>query len=289
MRFRAYLLATEISLLTLSGMTFGQIPRPIPNTSAQPFEVAIFNGNYGMTHGTSIVLTNTELTITSRDYINLKDSLLFSKILFPSDTLSRITQLVLPDLKSSYINPCVAGRSNIIITQVKDGMQKKIWVSGYFQQDVGNLICLINMLLPEKYKVWYDKKELEAQNCTGYARGEAINLFDSASGNFLRLDSNHTTVSAVDKNGLILWKTDLNDSLLEYHEVLMRGNSPVPLKENGIKMRERPEVNYYGLTKGNKNFWCRSPEGSSILEIGFGMVSVGLDVKNGKVVCRAQD
>ncbi len=291
MRFCAHFLAIKISLLILSSVAFAQTSQQIQRIDMKPFEVTILNENYSMAYGTLIILTDKELKIFYKSgVIGEKDSLLFSNILSPSDTLVRISELDLNPLKGSYSNPCVEDGSQITVIIRKDGKQKEIRLGNYFQQDIGNLIFLVNMLVPEKYRVWYDRKELEAEKCAGYERGGAIELFDSISGNFLRLDSTHTTVSAVDKNGQILWKTDLDNNL--WAEFLpFRGKNDIAWRKR-IRIREdtRPEVTYFRLSKESEDSWCRSPNGSATLAIRFYRISfVGLDVKNGKILCGGRD
>ena len=215
MKGSIYLLATNISLLVLSSVAFAQTSQQIKNTGIEPFEIAIISGTYDyMAHRLLITLTDKELKIFDQTGMaEMKDSLLFSKLLSTSDTLSQIIKVNLDQLKYGYLNPCVANGSQFYLSITKNGKWKKVYLGNYYQQEVGNLLFLVNMIVPEKYRVWYDKESLDAEDCTGYERGEAIQLFDSASGNFLRLDSTHTTVTAIDKSGQILWKTDLDNKL----------------------------------------------------------------------------
>lgn len=291
MKVSIYSLATNISLLILCTMTVAQTSQQIQNTEINQFYISIINGGYNyMAHRVLITLTDKELKILDQTGIGvMKDSLLFSKSLSPSDTLVQIGKVNFDQLKNSYLNPCVANGSQIYVSITKNGKSKRVFVGNYYQQDVGNFLSLVNMLVPEKYRVWYDKESLEAENCTGYERREAIQIFDSASGNFLRLDSTHTSVSAIDKNGRILWKTDLDNNL--WNDVLpFRWKSDGGIgKENRIKDNRKPEVTYFRLIKQSENSSHRSPDGSATLGIGFGLSFVGLDVKNGKVLYSGRD
>lgn len=244
-----------------------------------------------MVHRTVIIVTDKDLKIFDRSgLMPEKDSLLFSKLLSPSDTLFKIGNVNFDQLKYGYLNPCLTNGSQIYVSITKNGKSKRVYLGNYYQQDVGYFLSLVNMLVPKKYRVWYDKENLEAENCTGYERGESIQLFDSASGNFLRLDSTHTSVSAIDKNGQVLWKRDLDNDL--WNDVLpFRGKyDSLIAKGNELNENRRPEVTYFRLSKQTGNYWCRSPNGSATLEIGFCSMSfVGLDVKNGKLLCSGRD
>jgi hypothetical protein len=237
-----------------------------------------------------ITLTDKELKIFDQTGMAvMEDSLLFSKSLSPSDTLAQIGKVNFDQLKYSYLNPCVANGSQIYVTITKNGKIRRVYLGNYYEQDVGNFLSLVNMLVPEKYRVWYDKGSLEAEDCIGYERGEAIQLFDSASGNFLRLDSTHTSVSAIDKNGRILWKTELDNDL--WNDVLpfrWKNDSGIA-KVDRIKDNRKPEVTYFRLIKQSENPSWRSPDGSATLGIGFGLSFAGLDVKNGKMLYRERD
>jgi hypothetical protein len=188
------------------------------------------------------------------------------------------------------LNPCLANGSKFYVSITKNGKWKRVYLGNYYQQDVGNFVTLVNKLVPEKYRVWYDKERLEAEDCTGYEKGEAIQLFDSTSGNFLRLDSTHTSVTAIDKNGLIRWKTDLNSDL--WNDILpFRGKyDSATTKIIRSKENRRPEVTYFRLSKENDTSWCRAPKCPIVIWIGYErMTFVALDVKNGKLLWSGRD
>ena len=292
MRFRAYFLAIIISLFIMFSRAFAQTSPQIQNTGIKPFEAVVISGDYSlMAHRTVIIVTGADLKVFDRSgLMPEKDSLLFSKLLSPSDTLFQISKVNFDQLKYSYLNPCVANGSQISVCISKNEKNKRVYLGNYYQRDVGKFLSLVNMLVPEKYRVWYDKDNLETENCTGYERGEAIQLFDSASGNFLRLDSTHTSVRAIDKNGQVLWKTELDNNL--WNDILpFRGkNDSVIAKANTINENRRPEITYFRLSRQSENSWCRYPNGSTTLGIGIECKTfVYLDVKNGKLLCFGRD
>jgi hypothetical protein len=291
-KFAAYFLATNIAILALPGLVVAQTTPQTTKNDISPFLVVVIRGNYDyMAHRMVIDLTDKELKIFDQTGMGaMKDSLLFSRSLSPSDTLFKISKVNFDSLKYSYINPCVADKPEFSVNITKNGKSRRVWLGNYYVQEVGNFISLFNMLLPEKYRVWYDKKILEAEACTGYEKGEAIQIFDSTSGNFLRLDSTHTSVSAIDKNGRILWKTDLDSDL--WNDILpFRGKYDSATKQI-VRSKEniRPSVWYFRLSKETNNPGCASPDGSPSLGIILERMSfVGLDVKNGKILCSGRD
>ena len=286
-------LAAKISLLALSSVARAQISPQIQKTDIKPFEAIVVNGAYSLiTHRIVIDVTEADLKVYVRFGLpQEKDSLLYSKSLPPSDTLFRLSKVDFDQLKNGYLNPCVPDGSQIIATIARGGKWKSVYLGNYYQPDIGIFLSLVNMLVPEKYRVAYDKAKLEAEDCTGYEKGTAIQLFDSVSGNVLRLDSTHTTVSAIDKNGMILWKAELDSKLWGNDDIVwpLGKNDSTMRKQNTVKTYTRPAISYFVLVKGDEKYWCRSPDGSPTLWVGFGFSAVGLDVRTGKTLCWGRD
>jgi len=72
-------------------------------------------------------------------------------------------------LKEDYANLCIDDGSQITVTLKKDGKKKSVRLSNYYHDDIGKIIYLVNSLVPEKYKVWYDKQRLidDYARCNG--------------------------------------------------------------------------------------------------------------------------
>ena len=110
---------------------------------------------------TMVVLTEKKLKIifaSSKD--EMKDSTFFEKNLQFSDTLQQIANIDLENLQNNYTNPCVDDGSQITLSIKKDGETKGVHLSNYYQDDIGKIIYLVNSIVPEKYRIWYDKKML---------------------------------------------------------------------------------------------------------------------------------
>ena len=127
------------------------------------FEVVIMSYDFPMTYSTQIILNQKELKIILNGSVTgNKDSLLYSTQLKSSDTLRLIASINLDNLKASYRNECIDDGSQIDISLTKNGKTKSIQLSNYYHDEIGKIIYLTNSLIPDKYKVWYDKNSLVA-------------------------------------------------------------------------------------------------------------------------------
>jgi hypothetical protein len=107
------------------------------------------------------ILSSKELKIIFKsDLEGEKDSVLFSRTLQPSDTLEKISNINLDSLKEYYTNDCIQDGSQLTITFKINGNDKIVHLSNYYQEDIGKIVNLTNSLVADKYKIWYDKKEL---------------------------------------------------------------------------------------------------------------------------------
>ena len=150
--------------------TNGQSNSKFESSTIKPFEATILNSDYSMAYSLLTILTNNQLKIIFKsDLVGEKDSVLFSKSLQPSDTLRQISNINLDSLKEYYSNDCISDGSQVTVTLKKNGKEKSVHLSNFYQDDVGKIIYLINSLVAEKYKVWYDREKLIAdyKRCNG--------------------------------------------------------------------------------------------------------------------------
>jgi len=134
------------------------------------FKVIIVSSDYAMAYSIQILLTDKQIKVFFKSGLEGgKDTILFSKILHPSDTLQQISIININSLKKYYSNPCIEDGSQITVLIQKDNQTKSVHLSNYYQEDVGKIIYLVNSLVPENYKVWYNKERLIAdyKKCQG--------------------------------------------------------------------------------------------------------------------------
>ena len=150
-------------LACTANVTKGQSKGKIESKNIKPFEASVLNSDYSMAYSVLTILTNEKLQIVFKsDIVGEKDTVLFSKPLQPSDTLQQISNINLDSLKEYYSNDCISDGSQVTVTFKKNGKEKSIHLSNFYQDDVGKVIYLINSLVADKYKVWYDKEKLIA-------------------------------------------------------------------------------------------------------------------------------
>ncbi len=114
-----------------------------------------------MAYSVLTVLTQKELKILLKGgLLGEKDSVLYSQYLLPSDTLEQISNLNLDSLKDYYSNDCMLDGSQVTVTFKKEGREKSVHLSNFYQEDIGKVLYLVNSLVADKYKVWYDKEKL---------------------------------------------------------------------------------------------------------------------------------
>ena len=157
-------------MILLSNYLTGQTISNSKNNDILPFQVAIINSDYAMAYSVQISLTDKQIRILYKSGLEGgKDTLLFSKDIQPSDTLKQISEIDLSKLKNRYSNECTEDGSQITVILKKGDLIKTVHLSNYYQDDVGKIISLINSLVPEKYKVWYNKEKLisEYKKCRG--------------------------------------------------------------------------------------------------------------------------
>jgi hypothetical protein len=160
-----FLIITILSLFSFaSNSTKGQTKTKIKSYTIEPFIATFITSDYSMARSVEVNLSNSELKIIFKgELVGEKDSILFSKYLQPSDTLQEISHINLDSLQENYSNNCIDDGSQITVILKKDEKEKSVHLSNFYQNDIGKIIYLANSLVPDKYKIWYDRKTLIAE------------------------------------------------------------------------------------------------------------------------------
>ncbi|GEM_PF-1822620 len=156
--------------LCITSSLFGQTSNQEKKINIKKFQAIITNSNYAMAYSIQILLNEKQIKIIGRSGLEGgKDTVLFSQALRPSDTLQQISNININKLRSYYSNPCIEDGSQISVVLKKDSQTKSVHLSNYYQEEIGKIIYLTNSLVPEKYKVWYNKDQLIADynRCKG--------------------------------------------------------------------------------------------------------------------------
>jgi hypothetical protein len=108
-----------------------------------------------------------ETIITEKDIRVIQgegtDTLKFMTPIQYSDSLNRISEISLASLDPLYSNDCMADGLQLTAVLKKEDSVKTVHISNFYQPDIGLAIEYINAYVPEKFRVNYDKKQLEEE------------------------------------------------------------------------------------------------------------------------------
>lgn len=135
-----------------------------------PFEVKLLNSDYALTYFVQTTITQNKVTITvSSGRMDERDSIVFKKTLEPSAALQQLGNTTLEGLKKNYANDCMEDGLQLTITVKRKNKRKSVHVANYYQENIAAVIDLVNTLVPDRYRTWYDKDKLVAdyKRCKG--------------------------------------------------------------------------------------------------------------------------
>ena len=152
-----------ICFLTFSLLLSCNISKPLSH-----FRLEIYNYDYAMAYSKKYTLTEKDLNIVFRGEVEgEKDSTLFSTEVKPTEALRTLSNIDFGALKDEYKNNCVDDGYQISVVFSKEDKTKTIHISNYHQEDIAFAIELINKIVPDKYRIYYDREELiqSMENC----------------------------------------------------------------------------------------------------------------------------
>lgn len=128
-----------------------------------PFEIYITSFDYAAVTKRITSINNKEIKVIFKvDLDDEKDSLLFKRSLNFSDTLRLLSESDIANIRDYYENPCVMDGLQILVFVKNEFSEKKVKVSNFYQPEIGKIIKQANLLLPQKYKIWYGKEYLDS-------------------------------------------------------------------------------------------------------------------------------
>ncbi len=134
----------------------------------QPFELSILDYNSKLPYSVLYTISNKELKIIKKGFKKYnKDSILFSINNLPLNITNQITNIKIDSLSVFYATKCQNNNDIKSFQFKKNGKSKKIILQNYYQDELSSSILIINELVPEKYKIQYNKEAiiLEMNNC----------------------------------------------------------------------------------------------------------------------------
>ncbi len=138
------------------------------NKPIEPFELSVADYNYSLAYSVLYNLTNEKLTITFRGEIeNEKDSALYSTTDLPKSEIRKLSEINIDSLNVLYSNKCIDDGDIKSFSFNKNGISKTIHLENYYHAELSPAIEIINGIVPEKYKMYFDKEDLilEMEEC----------------------------------------------------------------------------------------------------------------------------
>lgn len=139
-----------------------------PNIKIQPFELSILDYNSRLPYSVIYSLSNDELKVIKKSIQkSKKDSVLFLLNNLPLKKINNIANIKIDSLSAFYATKCQNNYDIKSFQFKKKGKSKNIILQNYYHHELSSSILVINELIPEKYKIQYDKEAiiLEMKNC----------------------------------------------------------------------------------------------------------------------------
>jgi hypothetical protein len=138
------------------------------NKSIEPFELSITDSDYSLAYSVLYRLSNEKLTIIFQGELeNKKDSVLYSTTELPKDKIRELSDIIIDSLNVLYSNNCIDDGDIKSFKFEKNGISKTVTLQNYYHSDLSPTIEIINGIVPEKYKMNFNKERLikEMEEC----------------------------------------------------------------------------------------------------------------------------
>ena len=138
------------------------------NEPIEKFELSVADYNYSMAYSVLYKLTDKKLTITFRGELeNEKDSVLYSTTKLPKKSVRNLSEINIDSLSVLYSNPCISDGDIKSFEFKKNGISKSVTLKNYYHAELSPAIEIINEIVPEKFKMNFDKTDLieSLENC----------------------------------------------------------------------------------------------------------------------------
>tara|TARA_R110002049_G_scaffold307110_1_gene506843 strand:+ start:70 stop:594 length:525 start_codon:yes stop_codon:yes gene_type:complete len=131
------------------------------NKPIEPFELSIADYNYSLAYSLLYQLSNEKLTIIFRGELeNEKDSILYTTTKFPKDRIRQLADINIDSLNVLYSNVCIKDGDIKSFQFTKNGKSKSVSLQNYYHAELSSAIEIINGIIPEKYKMHFEKDKL---------------------------------------------------------------------------------------------------------------------------------
>jgi hypothetical protein len=148
-----------LSGLFLLGCQQKRSPSRGNRSTIQSFQIRVMNNSFVQSESPVILLTETNIRVLKGQGA---DSLQFIIPVGFSDTLSRISEISPLALNKIYSNDCIADGLQLTVVLTKGDTTQTVHINNFYQPDLGIAIEYLNAHVPEKFRILYDRNQLEA-------------------------------------------------------------------------------------------------------------------------------
>lgn len=126
-----------------------------------PFELTINEFNESQNYFIRYILTKDKLSLTKGSEMRRKnDTIIYANTNFQKDRIEPFLKIEIDSLTGYYANVCISGGDIKSFTIKNNDKSKTIRLDNYYHKDLSPAIELINEIVPEKYKLNYNKNKL---------------------------------------------------------------------------------------------------------------------------------
>jgi hypothetical protein len=131
------------------------------NKPVEPFELTIVDYNYSLAYAVLYKITNKDLTVSFRGELeNEKVKTLFTTTELSKRSIRKLSNINIDSLSVLYSTACIRDGNIKSIRFTKKGKSKLVQLENYYHAELGSAIELINGIVPEKYKINFNKNKL---------------------------------------------------------------------------------------------------------------------------------
>ena len=127
--------------------------------------LSIYNADYSTGDGyTYRILENSVTVIESYGEIDSKPKIVWCRKFSDSPYLNYLCNLDTNIFFSNYRNSSVQDGLQLSFSFTKKKKKYQTHVSNYYSPQIDSIVTYVNLLVPERYRIWYDKEKLTEFN-----------------------------------------------------------------------------------------------------------------------------
>lgn len=125
------------------------------------FELTINEYNESQDYFVRYILSKDTLKLTKgAEMRTKKDAIIYSNSNFQKDKIKQFLKIEIDSLSGYHANICISGGDIKSFTIKNNNKSKAVRLDNYYHEDLSPAIEFINEIVPEKYKLNYNKRKL---------------------------------------------------------------------------------------------------------------------------------